>query len=99
MDKLKFSEGSLWENKPWEIDFNVEVYLHELKLPCKHCYDLETRIGDRSWDTEFPTYESFYAKCPRVIIAINEGGHSSTGLCLDCVLEKVKENKLNDIAL
>jgi hypothetical protein len=25
--------------------------------------------------------------CPRVVIAFNEGGENSTGVCLDCILE------------
>lgn len=93
--KFVFEEGSLWENYPWEVCLNKELYLDENKLPCKHCYDLETRINDRSWDKEFPTFETYHAKCPKVIVAKNEGQHNSTGLCLDCVLEKVKEFKLD----
>ncbi len=36
------------------------------------------------------------SSCPRVVIAKNEGGYNSTGVCLDCILEAaatLKEEK------
>lgn len=29
--------------------------------------------------------------CPRVVVAENEGGHNSTGVCLDCILEASRQ--------
>ncbi len=54
--------------------------------PCPHCSDYseeECDIDDRL------IIDRFWI-CPSVIIVRNEGGYSSTGLCLQCLLEASK---------
>ena len=72
-----FVEGGLWDNKEWNICFDVSISRDN---HCRHC---------RENDDPADKYEEFI--CPRVIVAYNEGGCASTGVCLDCVLEAVTQ--------
>ena len=82
--RIKMSIGGLWEEQEWEIAFNVPVEEEDdLKL-CSHCRQPFTVVHKRSDGT---SYKTKGAICPRVVIAVNEGGYSSTGVCLDCILE------------
>lgn len=82
-------EGALWEEYPWELRFDFISEVEYLR-PCKHCSDV--------WEEERTIFKYTntveVTKCPRVIVAWNEGKYNSTGVCLDCVLEaldKIKE--------
>lgn len=55
---------------------------------CPHCHGLEQRVLEPYFDGEERRDWIFY--CPRIVVARNEGGYNSTGLCLDCLLEAVK---------
>ncbi len=82
-EKKKFTEGCMWEDG-WEVWFDQEIRYTE---PCKHCHSDHIKTSTRH---DGSTYETRVFICPRVIIAFNEGGHDSTGICLDCILEAVK---------
>ena len=60
--------------------------------PCPHGFDLTEEDvkhypadrpfgGEESWD------QSRNWKVPRVAVQYNESGYSSTGICLDCIVE------------
>ena len=78
MATYKFDEGVMWEDNPWtiETDYKCSEYGG---TPCRHCYDEGSTYLERTWI------------CPRVVIAKNEAGYNSTGVCLDCILEAVEE--------
>lgn len=70
--------GGLWEGSAWTVLFNEEVTSHNgSNPPCKHGHSL-TRLDERT--------EQWI--CPYAIVAWNEGGHNTTGVCLECVLER-----------
>jgi len=71
-DGIKFQKGCAGDS--WYIMFD-----EEFNSPCcEHCYKVErSRLK----------YEAGYAfVCPRMVVAYNEGGYNSTGVCLDCIL-------------
>jgi len=82
-----FTEGVMWENNPWIITIDTVCDSFGGK-PCRHCHSHKT-ITHTRYDRRTYTTEEWI--CPRVITVHNEGGCNSTGLCLDCVLEAVKE--------
>lgn len=84
-DSIKFDIGGMWEFREWEVQLNVECSELGGGRPCGHCtrhtVDIQTRYDCRR------VWARFQWTCPRVIVQHNEAGHSSTGICLDCVLE------------
>lgn len=88
MEDVVVAEGVMWEDNPWWIVFDRECSEYGGK-PCRHCRDYKTVIHTRSHDSS--TYTEGVWICPRLIVVDNEGGCNSTGLCLDCVLEVVKQ--------
>jgi len=87
--------GGLWEEDRWELRMNVEVRTRttrendKVTPSCPHCGPIQERVHVRAWDGG-STWSEFYCICPRVIVAINEGGYNSTGICADCVFEALK---------
>lgn len=84
MTKREFLEGSMWEGGPWEIEYDHECSKNGGGRPCKHCHGERIVIHERSDKSTYP--ETLWT-CPRVVVAYNEAGHNSTGVCLDCILE------------
>ena len=83
--EIKFENGGIWEEYQWTIRFDYEhVYNSKEKIPCKHCLD-EREIVKTRWSGEKYTRKA--CTVPRVVVARNEGGFNSTGVCLDCILE------------
>lgn len=91
-ETIKFSIGGQWEGAEWEIQSDLKVG-HE-KTPCPHCFDDSVVTLPNAFGG---TFERREWKCPRVIVMKNEGGYASTGLCLDCVLEAVKNVDLTGV--
>lgn len=82
---LNIPMGGMWEYSEFEIQFNYNCSSLSGAKPCKHCHTIEDDnrfINEKSW------------VCPKVVIAANEGGYNSTGVCLDCIIEAAKENGL-----
>jgi hypothetical protein len=80
-NEVTFAEGGMWEEAEWRIRFHEEVFIIDGAKPCRHCSPIFTKYDPafkRTWDM---------FTCPRVVVAVNEGGDSSTGVCLDCILE------------
>ena len=76
-EEIEFSAGGIWEEKSWYIYCNYVMDNREARIfnkPCRHCYENERH----HW------------VCPFVVVAINEGGHNSTGVCLECIMEAGK---------
>lgn len=93
-EKITFQCGG-WENGEAEIRFNEELDVTgggSIVQHCKHCTPIvekEIHMPDgREWVNRYST-------CPRVIVAYNEAGCCTTGVCLDCLLETVVKYELN----
>lgn len=85
--------GGIWEEK--EITIGKNYILHHLADPCEHTKLLEE--VEVTYFNNISYKEKIYI-IPYVIIAENEGGYNSTGICLDCVLEyaeKIGKIKIN----
>lgn len=99
--------GGVWEGPAWEIQYNYEnsTYVsieagrvsHGDDLPCPHSVDLHEDppkvypADERS--RSYPVTEiTTRWTVPRVVVATNEGGYATTGVCLDCILDWAKEN-------
>ncbi|MFA5187638.1 MAG: hypothetical protein WC551_14250, partial [Patescibacteria group bacterium] len=52
----------------------------------KHCHSDHIVTHNRAASIG-GTFEERVWICPRVVIATNEGGGNSTGVCADCILE------------
>lgn len=95
-EKIKtFKIGSIWDYPQWEINYNVrrenpDTICHHMVGPLtkrvilryKHSVTKEVIVDSDK--------EIIYYFVPRIVVGINEGGMSSTGICLDCILEKAK---------
>ncbi len=79
MAEYKFSEGGLWEESYWYLHTDCEIQ----ENPCQHCHSEQDIIIQ---ETTYQWSKHIWI-CPRVIVAINEGGYNTTGVCLDCILE------------
>lgn len=84
--EVKFKNGCMWEGGPWSIKNNVECseWGSNKDGDCKHCHSKKTKTHSR---TDGSTFIEQVWICPRVVVANNEGGFNSTGVCLDCILE------------
>lgn len=90
-EKITLDHGALWEDG---VNLCLDYLLlkdHGTPLddpPCPHCKYIETfhfagYVHDQAWS------ENAYI-CPRVVVSYNEGGHATTGVCLDCLIEATK---------
>jgi hypothetical protein len=84
---IVINEGVMWEENPWKIEFEHECSENG-GSPCRHCHSFDVIIHKR---TDGSTYSEKVWICNRVIVVRNEGGCNTTGLCLDCVLDVVKD--------
>lgn len=72
--ETKFEVGGVWEEAAWRIVYGYEV--------------------DRPWSDQVrcphcaDTPSGWMV--PRVVVATNESGFNSTGVCLDCILDAAK---------
>lgn len=84
MKTYKFESGCMWEGNPWEIVTNYVCSEYGGGEPCKHCHSKTDKVLTRADGTKYIKPEWI---CPRTVIAKNEGGYNTTGVCLDCILE------------
>lgn len=84
----KFNVGGMWEFPFWEIHFNKECSSYGDGKPCKHCSKPYHKDKFRTDGTVYNEDEKNWI-CPRVVVASNEGGFNSTGICADCILENL----------
>lgn len=83
----RFTEGALWDDNGWEIHHHAEVRKWEGHLPCKHASAIHTKEQRRA---DGSTYSVECWIIPRAVVAYNEGGYCTTGVCMDCILEAAK---------
>jgi hypothetical protein len=75
---IKFEFGGMWEDREWLIRENCKLNRSYSPPPCQHC----VKVTLRSY------------VCPKVVVAVNEGGYNSTGVCLNCIIDAAKELNL-----
>jgi len=63
----------MWEFAEWEVQTDKAV-----SGVCPHCYVRKDVGGGED-----------LVICPRVVVAWNESGFNSTGVCLDCILAAI----------
>lgn len=82
----RIATGGMWEFPEWEVEFDYECSSYGIPTSerCKHCREITKKEHKRSDGSKF--YEDTWI-CPRVVVARNEGGYNSTGVCLDCILD------------
>jgi hypothetical protein len=85
-EPLEVAEGVMWEDNPWRIEFDSVCSSNGGK-PCRHCHGEHEVTHERRDKSTYTTREWI---CPRVVVAQNEAGNNSTGVCLDCILDAAK---------
>lgn len=93
-NKITFDVGGIFQQKQWSIVYDEEIEIEEAEGEeryifnshqiCPHCK--ETHRSSFDVGHSYIVYV-----CPRCVKAINEGGHAATLVCLDCILDAVKE--------
>jgi hypothetical protein len=84
--KHEFKIGGMWECPDWHIELDHTTSGVEADM-CPHCRDLRNEPFQRSDGT---AVDWWVFTCPRVVVAFNEGGYCTTGVCLDCILDAAK---------
>ena len=87
--EVKYDKGGLWEENKIKIAYDYPIYCAD-SVNCPH---LGPKYAVRDFRPDGSYFDTIYANCPRVIIAKNEGGCNSTGVCLDCVLENIEKGE------
>jgi len=94
--KHTFDEGVMWEDNPFEILVDLQCSEYG-GSPCRHCHSFVERKDRTRYDnSEFKERRWI---CPLVVEVTNEGGHNTTGLCVDCLLEAVRDSGLRNITI
>lgn len=81
----------VWEQRECVVEYNgVSSY--------SHCEKHSEKVAEltykwKQWGGDHKVNErtEIFYRTPRVLIAKNEGGYASTGVCLDCVEEFLKK--------
>jgi len=74
--EFTFKKGGVWDEEKWKIKIN-HIEKASSFTGCNHCINIITGM------TQF---EKIWV-VPRVVVADNDDGLNSTGICLDCILE------------
>jgi hypothetical protein len=94
-DPILIKIGGVWDYDTWEVHFNAPVtaywgtiYLGEeawSNNPCPHAVEITEDKNKRGHHLNW--------NVPRVVVAMNEAGFSTTGVCLDCIVEWSQANE------
>lgn len=85
--------GGLWDGYAWELVRDADVPWTYGAPRCHHASSLWPTLR-RAHGGRF--YVQWYVTMPRVVRAYNEGGYATTGVCADCVLERVIESGVRE---
>jgi len=91
MKEFTFKDGCMWEGGEWTIVIEHKCSSFSGGNPCKHCYDEKDEVKP---DVHGGSYTEHTWICPSVVIAKNEGGCNSTGMCLQCIFEAAASMEL-----
>jgi hypothetical protein len=84
--KHEFKIGGMWECPDWHVEIDYRKSGEESDM-CPHCRGFH--YEDVAWSGGAAKARGVFT-CPRVVVAFNEGGYCTTGVCLDCILEAAK---------
>ena len=77
----------LWEEKECEVITN---YVDSYSSCEKHSEKIaEVTYTWKTWSGDECTRTEVFYKTPRILIAKNEGGCNSTGVCVDCIIKEL----------
>lgn len=101
--ETKFGIGGVWESPRWSVQYDVDTSTYTKtengrvsdgpERPCRHAVDgrvdtpPQVYLADPQLTLSPATLVLTKWTVPRVVVAWNEGGPCSTGICLDCILE------------
>jgi len=88
-----FPEGGMWEHAQWELWEEVECSASGGQHPCRHCHS-ERKEGKLLPNGNPASPSDWTWICPRVVVAYNEGGCNTTGVCADCIVEAMDKAKV-----
>lgn len=99
--EIEIEVGCIWEGPNWKIVLMGHHTYDEDTCP----HAIKINPGDDRWvnplrpgqtarpNGTLPSKEDIEGQflIPRVVVAYNEGGYCTTGVCLDCILESVEK--------
>lgn len=105
-EPTEFDIGGVWDDSEWRIfyddeaDSYISIREGQDSLPpspkrCPHATNIRedppvVHPGDPERGVVDVTEVVTRWVVPRVVVATNEGGYNSTGVCLDCILDAAK---------
>lgn len=84
---IEIDEGQMWEAGPWKLATDHECTSYGGGRPCRHSHSIAPAAPRRRADGRLYNHSETVWIVPRIVIAENEGGHNSTGVCADCIVE------------
>jgi len=90
---MKLTLENDW-NQGTEIHLDEETKINsDLDPPCRHATKVRVE--------KCPDSQAFYTtwKIPKVVVAVNQGGHDSTSVCLDCANELLVSHLFQDFPI
>lgn len=74
-------KGGIWQFQNWKV-----IYDYHLKYKAEDCDEHDIRSCKHAVKLDKP--ENTYS-IPFIVVATNEGGYCTTGVCMQCIVEKV----------
>lgn len=87
METIVIEKGSYGDFPHWEIEVRSNVGNYDV-VPCFHAI-LITETHPEWSENALTNPDKTQFLIPRLAVAYNEGGHRSTGICIDCILEAI----------
>ena len=87
---LTLSRGDLYNDADSVIKKDYD--LGSTSSSCPHCFKGKEKIREQR-GLGYPDDYNYHFYCPRVLVSYNEGGYNCTIVCVDCLLEQLKEIK------
>lgn len=81
----------LWDERDCELITNF-ITDSSIAIPCEHFVKIvDMTILRRRESGELITERKTVGYYPKVLVAVNEGGYNSTGICVKCLMENTKK--------
>lgn len=95
MEKLVGESVEDWKGpKRWKYSYGVGAI--EEDYPWEIRWEVGFSEPSRTSVCKHCLRKKDYFVCPRVVVAFNEAGHSSTKVCLDCILGAAEAFKVEE---
>lgn len=82
---ISITIGGMWELPGWDVRLDCHT-----SIECPH--GIEIFEGHPRWDDGIFEEVPRQWIVPRVVEAFNEGGSCSTGICIDCILDNLRND-------